>query len=135
MRNIVLILFSLLSLSVYAQNKETKDKQKKVFDSKYILLEDMYNDPHFPKKCVDKVAIQIKHVIAYIEEGGHSKNEIQTKFDKMTIEINKLQTYFEDNGSEIETVARESIGETIESILQYFNINIECEEALRERDW
>lgn len=59
MRNIVLILFSLLSLSVYAQNKETKDEQKKVFDSKYILLEDMHNDPQFPKKCVDKVTIQI----------------------------------------------------------------------------
>ncbi|WP_294588001.1 DUF5713 family protein [uncultured Bacteroides sp.] len=133
MRKFLFILLSLLSFSVYAQ-KGKVEKQKK-FDSKYVLLKEMYKDQFFPKKCVDKVAKEIKTVIVYIEQGGHSEDHIQAKFDKMTFEINKLQACFEDNDSEIETVARESISETVEYILQYFNINIEYEEALRNRDW
>jgi len=37
----------------------------------------------------------------------------------------KKQEEFEDNDSELETVARDSIGETIEYILQWFDIYVE----------
>ena len=53
----------------------------------------------------------------------------------MTSSINDLQEEFFESGSEIETVARESIGETIIDILKYFDIDIDIEEALRGRDW
>ena len=130
-----------MEISGEERNKQkiTKSKSKKMetkkFDSNYILLKEMYDDSYFPKKCVDKVAEQIKKVIVYIEKGGHSEDEIQTKLDKMTIEINNLMEYFEENDSEIETVARDSIGETVSYILHYFNINIDDEEAIREREW
>jgi hypothetical protein len=53
----------------------------------------------------------------------------------MTITINELQEEFEENDSEIETGARESIGETVDQIIKFFEIDIDIEEAIRERDW
>ena len=41
----------------------------------------------------------------------------------------------EENDSEIETVARDSIAVTIEYILQWFNVDIDIETAVRDRDW
>ncbi len=41
----------------------------------------------------------------------------------------------EENDSELETVARDSIGETIDYILQWFDIDIGVEDAIGERDW
>ena len=61
--------------------------------------------------------------------------EVQEKLDEMTIKINELEEEFEENDSEIETVARDSIGVTVENILKYFEINIDIEEAIREREW
>ena len=53
----------------------------------------------------------------------------------MTVTINELQEEFEENDSEIETGARESIGETVDQIIKFFEIDIDIEEAIRERDW
>ncbi|MBS1598175.1 MAG: hypothetical protein JST75_08115 [Bacteroidetes bacterium] len=101
----------------------------------FEYLKDMYEDGYFPNFLVDKVRDLIKNVVLFIEEGDHSKDEIQTAFDQMTLGINGLQEQFEENDSEIETVARESIGDTVDKILSYFNIDIDVEEAIRERDW
>lgn len=59
----------------------------------------------------------------------------KNKFDEITRAINDLQNEFEENDSEIETVARDSIGETAGYILDWFDIGIDAEEAIRERDW
>ncbi len=40
-----------------------------------------------------------------------------------------------EHDSEIETVARECIAATVAYILEWFNIPIDTEEAIRERDW
>ena len=102
-------------------------------DFKYVP--DMYSDSYFPKDLVDKIKIAMQKVVAFIEEGGHSKAEIQEAFDIMTVAINELQDDFLSRGSEIETGARESIGETVSRILNHFKIAIDVEEAIRERDW
>ena len=51
------------------------------------------------------------------------------------MEINDLQEEFDENDSEIETVARDSIGVTVDYILKWFDISIDIEEAIREREW
>jgi len=108
--------------------------QKKLpADFKYVP--DMYSDEYFPNTLVDKVKKIIKEAAVFIEEGDHSKEEIQTAFDKMTMAINELQDEFYENDSEIETAAREAIGETVDRIIKFFNIDIDIEEAIRERDW
>lgn len=107
----------------------------KRFDMNYVLLEHMYNDSYFPNFLVDKIKGHILLVIKFIEERNHTKKEIQDKFDKMTIAINDLAEEFYENNSELETVARESIGTTVDYILKWFEIDIDTEEAIRERDW
>ena len=102
-------------------------------DFKY--LPEMYADQYFPNFLVDKVKNVIKEVVVFIEEGDHETVEIQEAFDKMTLSINVLEDEFYENDSEIETGARESIGETVQRILEYFEIDIDTEEAIRERDW
>ena len=53
----------------------------------------------------------------------------------MTCAINNLQQTFEEHDSEIETVARESIGKTIGYVLDWFDIPIDIEDAISERGW
>lgn len=105
------------------------------FDMDYMLLADMYDDEYYPKSSVDKVAALIRQLITFLEQGGHTTEQIQAKLDQMTMGINDLEEEFEQNDSEIETVARESIGTTVDYILHYFDVEIDIEEAIRERDW
>ena len=102
----------------------------KRLNSDFVYLEDMYNDDYYPKFLVDKVKSCIAEVVEFLE-----KEEYQEKLDEMTEKINDLQEEFDENDSEIETVARDSIGVTVEKILNYFEIDIDIEEAIRERDW
>ncbi len=107
----------------------------KQFDENYKLLNDMYQDSYFPNFLVDKIKELVQNVINFLETGEQDLEIIQNKFDEMTLAINDLQEEFEENDSELETSARESIGETIEYILKWFNIDIDVEDAIGERDW
>ena len=105
------------------------------FDTDYRLLEDMYDDGYFPDFLVDKVRDQVQAVIRFLEAGERDLEKIQDKFDEMTEAINDLQEEFEEHDSEIETAARDSIGETVEHILEWFDLEIDVEDAIRQRDW
>ena len=107
----------------------------KKFDENYKLLEDMYSDSYFPDFLVDKVKDLIMKVIELLETGERDSKKIQKAFDKMTLAINDLEEEFEENDSELETVARDSIGATVEYILRWFEIDIDVEDAIGERDW
>lgn len=107
----------------------------KKFDEHTVLLQEMMQDSYFPKFLVEKLKNYIQETIEYLETGETDTAKIQKKFDAMTMSINKLQDEFEENGSEIETVARDSIGKTVESILNWFEIDMDAETALRKRDW
>jgi len=104
------------------------------FDEK-LYLTDMYNDKYYPKFLVDKIKELIKEVVTALEAGEKDKDTIQKLFDKMTIGINDLEEEFYDNDSEIETVARDDIGQTVIYILKHFDIDIDVEDAIAERDW
>ncbi len=107
----------------------------KKFDENYQLLADMYQDGYFPDFLVDKVKDLVQNVISYLETGEQDLEKIQKHFDEMTLAINDLQEEFEENDSEIETAARDSIGETVEYILKWFQIDLDVEDAIQERDW
>lgn len=107
----------------------------KKFDENYQLLEDMYQDGYFPDFLVDKVKELVQNVISYLETGEQDLEKIQDQFDEMTLAINDLQEEFEENDSEIETAARDSIGETVDYILKWFQIDLDVEDAIQERDW
>lgn len=107
----------------------------KKFDENYKLLEEMYSDGYFPDFLVDKIKALMTKVIKLLEKGERDKGKIQKAFDKMTVGINKLEKEFEKNDSEIETVARDCIGESVEYILKWFDIDIDVEDAIAEREW
>lgn len=108
----------------------------KKLNEDFVYLKDMYNDEYYPKFLVDKVKACIVEVVEFLEKGEYQTlDEVQEKLDEMTLKINDLQEEFDENDSEIETVARDSIGETVAMILEYFAIDIDIEEAIRERDW
>src|SRR5579859_3084333 len=102
-------------------------RQKKLPEN-FEYVPDMYSDEYFPNFLVDKIRDIIKVAVLFIEGGNHSKDQIQGAFDQMTVAINDLQEEFEENDSELETGARESIGETVERIIEYFGIDIDGEE-------
>lgn len=115
--------------------RERKNCCMKKFDTNYELLAAMYRDGYFPDFLVDKIKELVQNMISFLETEEKDLEIVQNKFDEMTLSINDLQAEFEENESELETVARESIAETIEYILQWFDIGIDVEDALGERDW
>lgn len=112
-----------------------KEQDMKTFNADYTLLEDMYEDGYFPDFLVDKVKALVQDVIHFLETGERDLEKIQEKFDAMTLAINDLEEEFEENDSEIETAARDSIGETVDYILKWFDIDIDVEDAIAEREW
>lgn len=107
----------------------------KAFDTNYKLLDEMYQDEYFPNFLVDKVKDELQKVIDLLESGETDTEIVQGKLDQVVCAINDLQEEFDENNSEIETVARDCIGEAVGYILEWFDIPIDTEEAVRERDW
>ncbi|WP_317643536.1 DUF5713 family protein [Bombiscardovia apis] len=95
----------------------------------------MYGDEYFPDFLVDKVKKVLTELDAFLADKNYTPETVQEAFDKATLQINGLEEEFEENGSEIETAARDSIAETVDHMLQHYDIDIDLEEALREREW
>ena len=107
----------------------------KSFDPNYKLLDEMYQDDYYPTFLVDKVKDELQKVIDLLESGETDIEVVQETLDEAVCGINDLQEEFDENDSEIETVARECIAATVAYILEWFGIPIDTEEAIRERDW
>ena len=105
------------------------------FDADYQPLYEMYDDDYYPNFLVNKIKAELNKVEAVLAGGEKDTAIIQQHFDTMTQAINDLEDEFDENDSEIETVARESIGEAVDYLLQKYRIDIDVEEALREREW
>ena len=99
----------------------------KAFDPNYKLLDEMYQDDYYPAFLVDKVKDELQKVIDLLESGETDTEVVQETLDEAVCGINDLQEEFDENDSEIETVAH--------YILKWFGIPIDMEEAIRERDW
>lgn len=106
----------------------------KKFDEGYSFLVKMYNE-YYPDFLVDKIKAELESVVAFLETGVSDLDQIQEKFDAMTMAINDLQEEFWENGSEIETIEREIIAADVDKILQWFDIDLDVEDAIGERDW
>ena len=105
----------------------------KKFDPNYQMLAEMYQDDYYPDFLVDKISALLRKVIALLENDETDLKVIQSALDEAVEGINDLQAEFDENDSEIETVARDTIGETVAYILEWFDINIE--DAIGARDW
>ena len=86
-------------------------------------------------KSFEEMVQPIEKVIDLLESGENDIEVVQETLDEAVCGINDLQEEFDENDSEIETVARECIAATVAYILEWFGIPIDTEEAIRERDW
>ena len=107
----------------------------KTFDPNYKLLDEMYQDEYYPDFLVDEVRDALQKVVDLLESGETNTEVVQETLDEAVSSINDLQEEFDENDSEIETVARECIAADVAYILEWFDIPIDTEEAIRERDW
>ena len=78
----------------------------KAFDQNYKLLDEMYQDNYYPAFLVDKVKDELQKVIDLLESGETDTEAVQETLDEAVCGINDLQEEFDENDSEIETVAR-----------------------------
>lgn len=111
------------------------DAEGFLFDEEYQLLSVMYRDDYYPNFLVDKIKEELQKVIELLESGEKDLSVIQAKFDEVTLAINDLEEEFAENDSDLETIAREDIADSVEYILNWFEIPIDVEEAIRERTW
>jgi len=103
----------------------------------YSFLSEMYQDTYFPDKCVDKGKEILIDLCFHIEETKPNNiNELYTLTHSATDKFNELQADFEDNDSEIETVARDCIGTDFEFIAHSYGFeDADIEELIGTRDW
>lgn len=98
-------------------------------------LPGMSSDTYFPPPLVAKVRDQMERLVEWIEETPRSQDEVQMRCDVMVDMINALEDEFMAAGSEIETGARDDIAETVMAIFEVYEIDLDIEDALRERNW
>lgn len=84
---------------------------------------------------MDKIKHLLVEGVKLLESGESDLNIIQEKFDEIVLKINDLQDEFFENDSDIETMARESIGQTVIDIIEHFGLDVDVETLIREHDW
>ena len=101
------------------------------YDNKRFFLS-INEDRYYPQFLVDKVQDIISALVTDMENGvAKSPEELQARFDMAYEAINSLKQEFEANGSELETVARDSLYTTVEDIIEYFHLPIDADHAAR----
>lgn len=103
----------------------------------YSFLAEMYEDPYFPKKCVDKGKMILIDLCFNIENTQPKDLEqLYLLTHAATDKFNDLQEDFDENDSEIETAARDCIGMDFEFIaISYGFENADVEELIATREW
>ena len=110
------------------QNEKTKN---------YEFLEYMSDDDFFPGFLVDKGKMILEDLCVQIEQQKPANlADLYKLTHKATDEFNALDEEFYENGSEIETGARECIAGDFEFIaISYGFENADTEELIATREW
>jgi len=102
----------------------------------YSFLADMYSDAYFPNFLVDKVKNILLEFCKKIEtEQPKNLDELYQLSHTATELINDLEKEFDAADSEIETVARETIGMDFDFIANIYNFDADVEMLIAPRDW
>lgn len=103
----------------------------------HTFLSDMYGDSYFPNAQVDKVKDVLLGLCARIEgEKVSSVEHLLRLTHEATERINSLAGEFEDNDSELETVAREAMAADFGFIAEAYGFgSVDIEELIAPRDW
>ena len=100
-------------------------------------LKPMVNDSYYPSFLVDKIIQILQNVFRNIEAVKPTTLEQLYEITNQGVrEINDLEDEFDQNESEIETMARDAIGDEFYFIIDAFGFkDADLEEAIRDREW
>ena len=103
----------------------------------YSFLTVMYEDNYFPNKLVDKGKAILVNLCFQIEKKQpKTLDDLYKLTHSATDKFNDLQEEFDENDSEIETVARDCIGTDFEFIANAYGFkDADTEELIATRDW
>ncbi|MDO4897143.1 MAG: DUF5713 family protein [Moraxella sp.] len=103
------------------------------------FLVDMYEDDYYPKHLVAKIEQILLQMCVQIETNKPATIDELCQYTHPAVEqINELQDEFYENDSELETVARESMGGDFDVIAQAYGFELtgdDLEEIIAPRDW
>jgi hypothetical protein len=100
-------------------------------------LSDMYADSYFPDALVDKIKAILFDLCEKIERERPGDEASLLKLTHAATErINDLAEEFDENDSELETVARESMGADFDFIVRSYGFDkVDIEDVIAPRDW
>jgi hypothetical protein len=103
----------------------------------HAFLQCMYEDEYFPRHLVDKGKQILIRLCEQIEKRKPADlNALYSLTHAATEEFNELSLEFYEAGSEIETAARECIGDDVYFIAKAYGFsNADSEELIATRDW
>lgn len=102
----------------------------------YEFLEEMYWDSYFPNFLVDKGKEILIKLCEMIEvEKPNNLEKLYKLTHAATEEFNALDKEFSEHNSEIETMARDCIGENFYNIALAYGFDADREELIAPRDW
>ena len=103
----------------------------------YRFLAEMYGDPYFPNELVKKgedILMELCHQIE--QQNPASLDQLYALTHAATERFNDLQQEFDEQGSEIETVARDCIGTDFKAIAHAYGFDdADSEVLITTRDW
>ncbi|WP_373428579.1 DUF5713 family protein [Streptomyces sp. B1I3] len=105
--------------------------------TEYAFLRGLYEDGYFPDQVVDKGRAVLIRLCERIEaQRPADLTALYALTHAATEEFNGLEAEFEAAGSEIETVAREEIGENFWYIATAYGFaEADVEELIAPREW
>lgn len=103
----------------------------------HAFLRGMYDDGYFPDFLVDKVKSILMTLCGEIEAANSLDHDVLlTLTHRATEKINALQDEFDENHSELETVARDVIASDFEYIVRAYGFkDVDIEDVIAPRDW
>ncbi len=102
----------------------------------YEFLKGMYDDGYFPNFLVDKCKQILVELCVQIEaKRPSSDSELLELTHAATERINDLAEEFEENDSELDTGAREALGEDFAFIVEAYGFEVDIEDVIAPRDW
>jgi Family of unknown function (DUF5713) len=100
------------------------------------FLREMQQDSYFPEALVAKGKSILVALCEAIEaQAPKSLEQLYVLTHAATEEFNVLGEEFEENGSELETAARESIGGDFDFIAKSYGFEADIEELIASREW
>ena len=104
--------------------------------SQYTFLDEMQRDSYFPSHLVAKGQQLLAALCESIEaQAPADLDALYALTHATTLAFNALGEEFEDEGSEIETAARDNIGGDIAFIAAAYGFDADIEELIAPREW